>query len=143
MSKSYGMAGWRLGFVLGNAEIVRRVDLLQDHMRAGIFMPLQYAAIAALTGPQDSVEERRAAYERRRDRAVAALAGLEPRGEGTFFVWFRLPEGVTAERLLADTRVAVAPGEGFGERGAGWARLSLAVSDETLDTGLERLRRAF
>ena len=89
------------------------------------------------------VEERRAAYERRRDRAVAALAGLEPRGEGTFFVWFRLPEGVTAERLLADTRVAVAPGEGFGERGAGWARLSLAVSDETLDTGLERLRRAF
>ena len=143
MSKSYGMAGWRLGFVLGNAEIVRRVDLLQDHMRAGIFMPLQHAAIAALTGPQDSVEERRAAYERRRDRAAAALAGLQPRGEGTFFVWFRLPEGVTAERLLADTRVAVAPGEGFGERGAGWARLSLAVSDETLDAGLERLRRAF
>jgi len=54
MSKSYGMAGWRLGFVLGNAEIVRRVDLLQDHARAGIFMPLQHAAIAALTGPQNS-----------------------------------------------------------------------------------------
>src|SRR5207248_2898646 len=94
MSKSYGMAGWRLGFVLGNAEIVRRVDLLQDHARAGIFMPLQHAAIAALTGPQDSVEERRAAYERRRDRVVAALARLEPRSEGTFFVWTRLPEGL-------------------------------------------------
>src|ERR687884_902990 len=130
MSKSYGMAGWRLGFVLGNAEIVRRVGLLQDHLRAGIFMPLQHAAIAALTGPQDSVEERRAAYERRRDRVVAALAGLDPRGEGTFFVWLRLPEGVTAERLLAETRVAVAPGEGFGPRGAGHARLSLAVTDE-------------
>ena len=66
--------------------------------------------------------------------------GLEPRGEGTFFVWFRLPEGMTAERLLAEARVAVAPGEGFGERGAGWARLSLAVTDETLDAGLARLR---
>ena len=142
MSKSYGMAGWRLGFVLGNAEIVRRVELLQDHVRAGIFMPLQHAAIAALTGPQESVEERRVTYERRRDRALTALNGLEPRGEGTFFVWFRLPAGMTAERLLAEARVAVAPGEGFGERGAGWARLSLAVSDETLDAGLERLRRA-
>src|ERR671923_383395 len=142
MSKSYGMAGWRLGFVLGNAELVRRIELLQDHVRAGIFMPLQHAAIAALTGPQDSVEEQRLAYERRRDRAVAALAGLEPRGEGTFFVWFRLPEGVTAERLLAETRVAVAPGEGFGSRGAGHARLSLAVTDEVLDAGLERLRAA-
>src|SRR5439155_7344177 len=130
MSKSYGMAGWRLGFVLGNAEIVRRVELLQDHVRAGIFMPLQHAAIAALSGPQDSVEERRATYERRRDRAVDALRTLEPRGEGTFFVWFRLPEGTTAERLLTEARVAVAPGEGFGERGAGRARLSLAVSDQ-------------
>jgi aminotransferase len=139
MSKSYGMAGWRLGFVVGNAEIVRRVDLLQDHLRAGIFMPLQHAAIAALTGPQDSVEERRLAYERRRDRAVAALAALEPRGEGSFFVWFRLPAGMTAERVLAEARVALAPGEGFGERGAGCARLSLAVADETLDAGLERL----
>src|SRR5919198_5313057 len=139
MSKSYGMAGWRLGFALGNAEIVRRVDLLQDHLRAGIFMPLQHAAIAALTGPQDSVEERRLAYERRRDRAVAALAALEPRGEGSFFVWFRLPGGRPAERVLAEARVALAPGEGFGERGAGCARLSLAVTDETLDAGLERL----
>jgi L-glutamine---4-(methylsulfanyl)-2-oxobutanoate aminotransferase len=142
MSKSYGMAGWRLGFVLGNAEIVRRIDLLQQHLRAGIFMPLQHAAIAALCGPQDSVETRRAAYERRRDRAVAALAKLEPRGEGSFFVWFRLPAEMTSERLLAEARVAVAPGEGFGERGAGWARLSLAVTDETLDAGLERLRAA-
>jgi aminotransferase len=142
MSKSYGMAGWRLGFVLGNAEIVRRVELLQDHIRAGIFMPLQHAAIAALTGPQESVEERRATYERRRDRAVEGLRDLQPRGEGTFFVWFRLPEGWTAERLLVEARVAVAPGEGFGNRGVGHARLSLAITDETLDAGLERLRTA-
>jgi L-glutamine---4-(methylsulfanyl)-2-oxobutanoate aminotransferase len=140
MSKSYGMAGWRLGFALGNAELVRRIENLQDHAFAGIFRPVQEAGIAALTGPQESVEERRAAYERRRDRALAALAGVEARSEGTFFVWFRLPAGVTVEDILAEQRVALAPGEGFGARGAGWARLSLAVSDETLETGLSRLR---
>ena len=143
MSKTYGMAGWRLGFALGNAELVRRIELLQDHAFAGIFRPIQEAGIAALTGPQDSVEDRRATYERRRDHALAALAGIELQSEGTFFVWFRLPDGMTADRLLAEHRVAVAPGEGFGTRGAGWARLSLAVSDDLLERGLERLRAAF
>jgi aminotransferase len=143
MSKSYGMAGWRLGFALGSEELVQRIVNLQDHAFAGIFRPVQEAAIAALTGPQDSVEERRATYERRRDRALAALRGVDARSEGTFFVWFRLPDGMTVERLLAEQRVAVAPGEGFGARGAGWARLSLAVTDETLDHGLERLSTAF
>jgi L-glutamine---4-(methylsulfanyl)-2-oxobutanoate aminotransferase len=140
MSKSYGMAGWRLGFALGNAELVRRIETLQDHAFAGIFRPVQEAGIAALTGPQDSVEERRATYERRRGRALEALGGIEARSEGTFFVWFRLPEGVSVEWILAERRVALAPGEGFGPRGAGWARLSLAVTDETLDRGLGRLR---
>jgi L-glutamine---4-(methylsulfanyl)-2-oxobutanoate aminotransferase len=143
MSKTYGMAGWRLGFALGNAELVRRIELLQDHAFAGIFRPIQEAGIAALTGPQDSVEERRATYERRRDRVLAVLAGIELQSEGTFFIWFRLPDGVTADHLLTEHRVAVAPGEGFGTRGDGWARLSLAVSDELLERGLERLRAAF
>jgi aminotransferase len=143
MSKSYGMAGWRLGFAVGNQELVRRVELLQDHAFAGIFRPIQEAGIAALTGPQASVEERRATYERRRDRAVETLRTVETQSEGTFFVWFELPDGFTAERLLEEHRVAVAPGEGFGSRGAGWARLSLAVSDETLELGLDRLRAAF
>jgi L-glutamine---4-(methylsulfanyl)-2-oxobutanoate aminotransferase len=141
MSKTYGMAGWRLGFALGNADLVRRIEVLQDHAFAGIFRPVQEAGIAALTGPQESVEARRAAYERRRDRALAALDGLDARSEGTFFVWFRLPEEVTVERILTERRVAVAPGEGFGARGAGWARLSLAVTDETLELGLARLAR--
>src|SRR5262245_14312585 len=143
MSKSYGMAGWRLGFAVGSAELVRRVELFQDHVFAGIFRPVQQAGIAALTGPQESVEERRATYQARRDRVLAALAGLEAQSEGTFFVWFRLPADVTVERLLAEHRVALAPGEGFGARGAGWARLSLAVTDDVLDFGLERLRDAF
>jgi L-glutamine---4-(methylsulfanyl)-2-oxobutanoate aminotransferase len=142
MSKSYGMAGWRLGFVVGNAELVARIEEVQDHVFAGIFRPIQEAGVAALTGPQESVEERRATYERRRDRALAALGGVDAQSEGTFFVWFRLPEGLTAESLLTEHRVAVAPGEGFGARGEGYARLSLAVTDETLDEGLARLRAA-
>src|SRR5256885_10545595 len=136
------MAGWRLGFALGNAELVRRIELLQDHVFAGIFRPIQDAAIAALTGPQNSVEERRATYERRRDRALAALDGIEARSDGTFFVWFRLPDGVAADDLLVEHRVAAAPGEGFAARGTGWARLSLSVGDPILDRGLERLPAA-
>ncbi|HET8651368.1 MAG TPA: aminotransferase class I/II-fold pyridoxal phosphate-dependent enzyme [Gaiellaceae bacterium] len=144
MSKTYGMAGWRLGFVVGNAEIVERLNLIQDHARAGIFAAVQEAGVAALTGPQDSVEERRARYEARRDRVVEALEGTPirpPVSEGSFYVWLRLPGGLTVERILTEARVALAPGEGFGPSGAGWARLSLAVTDEQLERGLERLVR--
>jgi L-glutamine---4-(methylsulfanyl)-2-oxobutanoate aminotransferase len=142
MSKTYGMAGWRIGFVVGNAEIVERINLLNDHARVGIFTPLQEAAIAALTGRQDSVADRVAAYERRRNTLAATLPSPVV-CEGTFFVWLQLPEGLTAERLLAEHRVAVAPGEGFGPSGAGWARLSLAVSEQSIELGAERLARAF
>ena len=142
MSKTYGMAGWRLGFAVGNAELVARIENLQNHQFAGIFMPVQRAGVAALTGPQESVEARRATYERRRNTTLDCLTAVESRSEGTFFVWFRLPEGVSAGRLLEEHRVAVAPGEGFGAAGAGWARLSLATADEPLAVGLERLARA-
>jgi aminotransferase len=141
MSKSYGMAGWRIGFVVGNAEIVERINLLNDHTRVGIFAPLQEAAIAALEGPQESVAARRDEYRRRRDTLAAALPE-PPVCEGTFYVWLRLPEGLTADRLLVEQRVAVAPGEGFGPSGAGWARLSLAVTDDVLALGIERLAPA-
>ena len=143
LSKSYGMAGWRLGFVVGSAELIYRVAWLQEHVRAGIFVALQRAAIAALRGPQETVAERRALYQARRDRVTDALGPLGPRCEGTFFVWLRLPHGMSAERLLVEQRVAVAPGEGFGERGRGHVRISLATPDEALDEGIERLRRAF
>ena len=138
MSKSYGMAGWRLGFVVGNAEIVERINLLSDHARVGIFRPIQEAGIAALAGPQESVAERAETYRRRRDRVLDALPFASP-CEGTFYVWLELPDGVTAASILAEQRVALSPGEGFGSRGRGWARLSLAVSDETLELGLGRL----
>jgi aminotransferase len=142
LSKSYGMAGWRLGFAVGNAELVERLNLLGDHARAGVFHPVQEAGIAALSGPQDSVEERRARYEARRDQVLEALPAVRAVSDGTFYVWLELPPNTTAVRLLAEHRVAVAPGEGFGAQGAGWARISLALSDERLALGLERLRSA-
>ncbi len=92
MSKTYGMAGWRIGFVAGNAEIVERINLWNDHSRTGIFEPMQRAIIAAFEGPQDSVAERVAAYERRRD-AIAAALPVPIVCEGTFFVWVELPGG--------------------------------------------------
>ena len=139
MSKSYGMAGWRAGFVVGNAEIVERINLLNDHSRVGIFRPVQEASIAALTGPQESVDERRDTYQRRRDRVLELVDAV---CEATFYVWFELPAGLTPERLLTHHRLALAPGEGFGPSGAGWARISLAVTDETLEVGLDRLEGA-
>ena len=114
------------------------MNLLQDHVRAGVFRPVQEAGVAALTGPQESVEERRAIYERRRDQVVAAIPGS--RSDSTFYVWWRLPDGLTADRILTEARIAVAPGEGFGPSGAGWARISLATPDERLTPGLERLQ---
>ena len=140
MSKSYGMAGWRVGFVVGNAEIVDRINLLNDHCRVGMFAPVQEASVAALTGPQDSVAERAAAYQRRGARVSAELGA--PLSEATYYVWFRLPEAWSTKRLLEETRVAIAPGEGFGPSGLGWARSSTAVTDDVLETGLERLARA-
>jgi aminotransferase len=142
MSKSYGMAGWRVGFVLGNEELVARMTTLQDHVRAGIFTPVQQASIAALTGPQETVAERTQLYERRRDLVLDAVGELAAPCEGTFYVWLRLPDDLTPERLLDEHRVVVAPGEGFGPSGRGWARLSLATSDDVLDLGLERLAAA-
>ena len=116
----------------------RHQSLVRHGKNAGA---VQEAGIAALTGPQDSVEERRARYEARRDRVLEALP-LRAVSEGTFYVWIELPEGLTAERLLTEHRLALAPGEGFGPAGAGWARISLAATDDAVELGLERLLHA-
>jgi aminotransferase len=140
-SKIYGMAGWRVGFAVGNAELVRRIRLLVDHVVAGVPVAIQHGLIAALTGDQGHVDERFEVYRRRREALLARVPGL-PAPEGTFYAWWPLPEGLTAERLLAEHRVAVAPGEGFGSRGAGYVRLSLALSDADLEEGADRLAAA-
>ncbi len=144
-SKIYGMAGWRVGFAVGNAELVERVNLLLDHTAVGVWSGLQRGLIAALRSDQSDVRERASVYRARRDRLIGALrdAGADIAvPEGTFYAWWKLPAGLTPERLIAEARVGVAPGEGFGARGAGWARLSLAVSDPELDEGAARLAAA-
>jgi L-glutamine---4-(methylsulfanyl)-2-oxobutanoate aminotransferase len=141
-SKIYGMAGWRVGFAVGSAELVGRIQTLLDHTAAGVFTALQRGLAAALRSDQSDVARRRAVYERRRDRLVGTLraGGAEiDTPEGSFYAWWRLPEGLTPELLIARARVGVAPGEGFGARGAGWARLSLATPDADIDEAGERL----
>ena len=139
LSKSYGMAGWRLGFVVGNAEIVDAADVVQEHVRSGIFVALQRAAIAALTGPQDTVEERRALYEARRDRVVAALPGAALRGHV-----LRLVPAPRRAHLRAPARRA--PRRGRAGRGVrrGRPRLRPRVArtrDDALDEGSQASAR--
>ena len=141
-SKIYGMAGWRVGFAVGAADVVGRIRTLLDHTAAGVFTAVQRGLVAALRGEQDHVATRREVYRLRRDALVGSLraAGGEiDAPEGTFYAWWRPPEGLTAERLLREHRVAVAPGEGFGARGAGWVRLSLALADAEVGEGARRL----
>jgi aminotransferase len=137
-SKIYGMAGWRVGFLLGNAEVVGRVKLLVDHLFAGVPLAIQRGLLAALTGDQAHVAERRERYRARRDVLVSAVPGLTP-PEGSFYAWWKLPEGLTVEEIVRGARIGVAPGVGFGSRGAGYARLSLAVPDEDVAEGAARL----
>ena len=144
-SKMYGMAGWRIGFAVGSPVLVGRIQELLNHVTAGVWTGLQRGLEAALRSDQADVAQRRAIYERRRDALVGTLtaagADLAP-AAGSFFVWWRLPEGLTPERLIAEARVGVAPGEGFGARGAGWARLSLATPEDDLAEAAQRLAAA-
>jgi L-glutamine---4-(methylsulfanyl)-2-oxobutanoate aminotransferase len=122
---------------------VGRVRELLDHLHAGVWTGLQRGLEAALRDDGAGVAARAAVYRDRRDRAVAALGGLglvEP--EGSFFAWLRLPDGLDAAGLMRRAHVGVAPGEGFGARGAGYVRLSLAVPDAELDAALGRLAAA-
>jgi aminotransferase len=137
-SKIYGMAGWRVGFLVGNAEIVGRVRTLVDHLFAGVPVAIQRGLLAALTGDQGHVAERRARYLARRDLLMEHLPGLT-RPEGSFYAWWKLPDGLTPEEIVRRARIGVAPGIGFGSRGAGYARLSLAVPDEDVAEGAVRL----
>jgi aminotransferase len=139
-SKIYGMAGWRIGFAVGNPQVVGRIRELLDHLAAGVPVALQYGLVAALSGDQGHVRERFEVYRARREALTARLPVTAP--EGTFYAWWRLPDGLTADRLLEEARVAVAPGEGFGARGAGYARLSLALCDDDLAEGVARLAAA-
>jgi len=146
LSKSYNMTGWRIGMAVGNAEIIDALMRVKSNLDSGIPQAIQRMAIAALDGPQGVIEEHNLAYQRRRDRLVAALRGLGLRvslPKASLYVWARVPDGTTsvqyATRLLDEAGVVVTPGIGYGPSGEGYVRLSLTIADERLDEGVRRL----
>ncbi|WP_255192231.1 pyridoxal phosphate-dependent aminotransferase [Natronobeatus ordinarius] len=142
-SKTYSMTGWRLGWVTGSNRRIERMLRVHQYAQACASAPAQYAAEAALSGPQDCVEEMVEAFEHRRDVVLDGLedAGLEvPTPQGAFYVMPKVPEGWCEEVLSRD--VVVVPGEAFGEHGAGYARLSYATGTEELKEALEIIHDA-
>jgi len=142
-SKRYSMTGWRLGWVAGSHERVERMLRVHQYVQACASAPAQYAAEAALNGPQDHVDEMHAAFEERRDVLLDGLHDMRlevPRPEGAFYAMPRVPEGWVD--AVIDRGVVVVPGEAFGEHGAGHARISYAVGTETLKEAIEVLREA-
>ena len=142
-SKTYSMTGWRLGWVTASHERTERMLRVHQYVQACASAPAQYAAEAALSGPQDQVEEMLAAFERRRNTLLDGLEemGLDcPTPEGAFYAMPRVPEG-WVEAVL-DRGVVVVPGEAFGDEGEGYARISYATDIETLKDGIEKLREA-
>jgi aminotransferase len=146
LSKTYNMAGWRVGFAIGNAKVVSLINLIQDHYYCSLFGGIQEAAALALTGPQDCVTELTARYESRREAVFGALDRIgwkADRPGGSFFCWLPVPEGYTSESfadlVLEQADVVVAPGNGFGTHGEGYVRLGLLTSEERLIEAIERI----
>jgi LL-diaminopimelate aminotransferase len=147
LSKTYNMTGWRIGYAVGNAGAIRALATVKTNVDSGIFDAVQYAGIAALTGPQDHVEQMRGVYQKRRDVVVSALADIGISVEpplGSIYVWVPTPSGrgavEFAAELLDQAAVVVAPGTGYGPHGEGYVRLSLTVSDDRLEEAMSRLR---
>lgn len=142
LSKTYSMAGWRMGFAAGNPRLIHALTRIKSYLDYGAFTPIQVAAVCALSGPQDCVAELRAMYKERRDVLIRGLtaAGWDvPSPEGSMFAWAPIPPkfehlGSVAfsKMLLAEAGVAVAPGLGFGEYGDGFVRIGLVENTQRL-----------
>ena len=148
LSKSYNMAGWRVGFAVGNEKMIEAINLIQDHLFCSIFPAIQHAAAEALSAEQDCVEALRATYEKRRDVLVeeARRIGWDVQApKGSFFAWLPVPEGFTSQQfadvLLDKANVAVAAGSGFGEYGEGYVRVGLLVSEERMKEAIARIEK--
>jgi LL-diaminopimelate aminotransferase len=146
LSKSYNMAGWRIGMAVGNPDMIDALSRVKSNLDSGIPQAIQRMAIAALDGPQDCIDEHNRIYQRRRDRLVEVLRGVGLRvspPKASLYLWAGLPQGIGsmefAGRLLEDTGVVVTPGIGYGKRGEGYVRLSLTVPDDRLEEGARRL----
>jgi len=153
LSKSYNMAGWRVGFAVGNRELVHALARIKSYLDYGMFQPIQIAAIHALNGPQDCVHENAERYRVRRDVLCDGLARLGweiPKPKATMFVWGRIPEPYRAmgsiefsKFLLQEGKVAVSPGIGFGEYGDEYVRFALIENDHRTRQAVRGIRKAF
>ncbi|MBM3944392.1 MAG: LL-diaminopimelate aminotransferase [SAR202 cluster bacterium] len=146
LSKSYNMTGWRIGMAVGNADMIRALMTVKSNLDSGVPQAIQYMAIEAMATPDKVIDARNAVYQKRRDRVVKALQnmGLDAEApKASLYIWTRVPEGYTSAeftKLLLDERdVVVTPGTGYGKHGEGYVRLSLTISEEDLNIGLERL----
>jgi len=150
LTKSYNMAGWRLGFACGNARMVHALARIKSYLDYGVFQPIQIAAIVALEGPQACVTEIAETYRRRRDVLISGLGRLgwaieKPRA--TMFVWAPIPDAFRgmgalefSKMLLAEAKVAVSPGLGFGECGKGFIRIALVENEHRLRQAVRGIR---
>jgi alanine-synthesizing transaminase len=153
MSKSYNMAGWRIGFMVGNRELVNALARIKSYHDYGTFTPIQVASIVALEGPQDCVEEIRSVYEKRRNVMVKGLHDIGWRVEvpkASMYVWAKIPESYAAlgsieftKRLLEAAHIAVAPGIGFGDYGDEHVRIALIENEHRLRQALRGMRDMF
>ncbi len=147
LSKTYNMTGWRIGFAVGNRDVIAALGKVKTNIDSGIFQAIQYAGIEALEGDQTCVEEMKRIYQERRDILVKGLreAGLsvEP-PRATFYLWIRVPEGYTskefASHLLGNAGIVVTPGVGFGEHGEGFIRMAMTVGRDRLIEAVERIK---
>jgi len=150
LSKTYTMAGWRIGFAVGNARLIAALARVKSYLDYGAFTPIQVAATAALNGPQDCVAETRERYRARRDVLIDGLsqAGWQiPEPEATMFAWAPIPMAFReigsldfSKLLLEQANVAVAPGIGFGEYGEGFVRIALVENRQRLRQATRNIR---
>lgn len=148
LSKTFSMAGARVAYAVGNQQVIAQLAKVKSHLDYGLFRPIQHAAVAALTGPQDCVREMAATYQRRRDLVVGGLrrAGWDvPLPRATMFCWAPVPNGATSLQfaldLLRDTGVVIVPGSGFGQMGEGYVRIALVQPEERLAEAVKRIER--
>jgi len=153
MSKSYNMAGWRIGFMVGNKELVHALARIKSYHDYGSFTPIQVASIVALEGPQDCVEEIRKTYQKRRDVMVKGLHDIgwmveEPKA--SMYIWAKIPDAYAGlgsieftRRLLEGAKIAVAPGIGFGDYGDDHVRIALIENEHRLRQAVRGIRDMF
>jgi alanine-synthesizing transaminase len=151
MSKTYSMAGWRIGYATGNKQLIGALTRIKSYLDYGAFTPVQVAAAAALNGPQDCVDDIRGVYKKRRDVVIEGLAAAGwdiPSPPATMFAWAPIPEKFAhlgslefSKLLLKEAQVAVAPGVGFGEHGEGYVRIGLVENVHRLRQAVRNIKK--